>query len=180
MVVGLPRSGTTWAANWLSYAGQICAHDPLWHTHYEDWNKTYDAVSCTGIHDWPEFIMAQACPVLVLHRPIELVRASLARFDTAAQGVWLADDAAERLHDIEGPNIYHCDWGDLFYDDKAAKLWRFMEMPALFDVRRHSELVRIRMEPRDKTPYDASSILHARLFAELRGRRLRANALLGG
>lgn len=179
MVIGLPRSGTTWAANWLTYGGEICVHDPLYHTHYNGWTHAYDAVSCTGIYQWPEFVAAQTCPVLVLHRPIGQIKASLMEFDTRAGGWWLPWDAEDQLRDITGPNIRHARWTDLFDAAPASQIWRFLEMPSQFDVRRHEQLVRMRMEPRDKSPYDADEVLHARLMAELRDRKARANAEAG-
>ena len=43
MVIGLPRTGTTWASNWLTTDSTQCYHDPLYHTHYEDWDEKFSA-----------------------------------------------------------------------------------------------------------------------------------------
>jgi hypothetical protein len=176
MVIGLPRSGTTWAANWLTYGGEVCVHDPLYHTHYRGWKWAYDAVSCTGIYQWPEFVAAQTCPVLVLHRPIGEIKASLLEFDTRAGGWWLDWDAPDKLRALDAPNIRHMKWDAMFDVCAASEMWRFLHMPSQFDARRHEQLVRMRMEPRDKSPYDADEVLHARLMAELRERKAHANA----
>ena len=179
MVIGLPRSGTTWAANWLTIEGHTCVHDPLYFQHYNDWAASYEAVSCTGIYDWPEFVMRQTCPVVVLRRPIAQVRASLAEFDTERHGDWLPDDAEERLAAIQGPNIVHVKWSDMFKQPMAAQLWRFLNMPTQFDATRHNQLARMRIQPRYAMPYDADMELHARLMAELRAAKSRVNAGAG-
>ena len=176
MVIALPRSLSTWAANWLTYDGQTCVHDPLYFKHYSEWNETYDAVSCTGIHDWPEFVAAQTCPVLVLHRPIGQIKASLMKFDSRGAGEWLAWDADQKLLDIRGPNIMHCRAYDLLTPAPASQIWRFLEMPSQFDVVRHDQLRRMRVEPSYETPSDYDPEVHARLMAELRERKARANA----
>jgi len=178
--MGLPRSGTTWAANWLTYGGEVCVHDPLYYTHYNDWDASYDSVSCTGIYDWPEFIAVQECPVLVLHRPVGEVRASLMDFDTHRQGAWLDWDADRRLADITAPNVLHVNWSAMFTPSKAALIWRFLHMPSQFDAVRHAQLVRMRIQPAFTHPEDADMQLHSRLMAELRARKARDKAEAGG
>jgi len=173
MVIGLPRSGTTWAANWLTYAGELCAHDPLYHHHYEEWatHPGFTSVSCSGIWDWPEFVAAQTCPILVLHRPMGEIRASLLRFDKVDKGQWLGWDAEDKLRAIDGPNVTHAMWSDMFDTVAAAKLWRKLQMPSQFDVRRHQQLARMNVQPAEMHPSDASHQLHSRLMAELRAKR---------
>jgi len=180
MVIGLPRSLTTWAANWLTHDGEVCVHDPLYFKHYSEWDQTYDAVSCTGIYDWPEFIVGLKCPVLVLHRPIGHIKASLKKFDQRNGGDWLAWDADQKLLDIRGPNIRHCRAYDLLAPAPASQMWRFLEMPSQFDVVRHDQLRRMRIEPNYETPPDHDPEVHARLMAELRERKARDKAKAGG
>lgn len=173
MVIGLPRSGTTWAANWLTDAGQVCAHDPLYHTHYSEWHRTYDAVSCTGISSWPDFVNAQKCPILILHRPWAEVEDALHRFDTGYNG-WLDPDAERQLLRLERRGVMVAHWRNLFNPEIAAKMWHHLDMPTKFDVRRHSELTRMNVQPAQAVPPNVDHRLHERLMAELREMRERA------
>lgn len=173
MVIGLPRSGTTWAANWLTDAGQHCAHDPLYHTHYSAWHRTYDGVSCTGIFDWPEFVAAQTCPILILHRPIHEIRLSIyQRFQEGSN--WLDPEAESRLLRLERPGVMVMNWRGLFNPEMAERAWRHLHMPVQFDAVRHKELTRMRIDPIASSPADMDQELHRRLMAELREKRERA------
>lgn len=173
MVIGLPRSGTTWAANWLTDAGQICAHDPLYDTHYSEWHRTYDGVSCSGIWDWPEFVAAQRCPILILHRPWAEVEESLHAFDPSYNG-WLAPDAERRLLALERPGVMVVNWRGLFNPEIAARIWRHLHMPVQFSHARHKQLAAMNVQPAEAVPRDADRELHRRLMAELREKRERA------
>ncbi len=173
MVIALPRSGTTWAANFFSVPGETMVHDPLYHTHYSDWNKTYDAVSCTGIYDWPEFVAAQTCPILILHRPLHEIRLSIyQRYQEGSN--WLLPDAEQRLLRLERPGVMVAHWRGLFNPEIAARMWRHLHMPAQFDAVRHKELSKMRVDPVKPEPDDADQGLHRRLMAELRERDERA------
>lgn len=172
MVIGLPRSGTTWAANWLTYGGEVCMHDPLYHTHYREWHR-FDGVACTGIHSWPEFVRAQRCPILILHRPWAEVEASLREFDPEYNG-WLDPNAERELLLLEGPNTMVMHWRNLFNRTAAAKMWDHLNMPAPFSPTRHGELAAMHIQPIQAVPDDADRELHRRLMAELREMRERA------
>jgi len=177
MVIGLPRSGTTWAANFFSVPGETMVHDPLYHTHYSEWRKTYDAVSCTGIWDWPEFVNGLALnydtPIVVLHRPLHAIRLSIyQRFQEGSN--WLREDAESALDAIKGPSVAHIAWDSMFQPEMARHLWRFMRMPTQFDAVRHKELARMRIDPVASSPADMDQELHRRLMAELREKRERA------
>lgn len=176
MVVGLPRSGTTWAANWLTYDNQICVHDPLWFEHYSRWDKM-DGISCTGIWRWPEFVRERASmniPVLILRRDITEIRQSLALFDKQDGGDWLEHDADKQLAAITGDLILHMPYDALFEPGAAAQIWRHLRMPSQFDKHRHRMLAGIKMEPAEVVPRDADRDLHRRIMAELQERELRA------
>lgn len=174
MVIGLPRSGTTWAANWLTAPGEVMVHDPLYYAHYSAWAHKYDAVSCTGIWRWPEFVRQQECPILVLHRPFNDIKASLAEFDEEDHGDWLIPANEDALWALEAPNLWHVDWYDLFDPKAAQKAWHHMRMPLPFSYRRHAELVRMKIEPAAPIPHDADQVLYKRLMAELQEKETRA------
>ena len=62
IVTGLPRSGTTWVANWLTTDTTLCIHDPLYKYHLEDLDNIETnkklGISCTAIWRAPEFFVA--------------------------------------------------------------------------------------------------------------------------
>ncbi len=172
MVIGLPRSGTTWAANWLSCGTELTVHDPLYHTHYSQWKRHPDftGVSCTGIRNWPEFVRAQTCPILILHRPQAEVEASMRAF-SPEYSEWLAPDAESCLLDLERPGVMVVNWRDLFHPFAASRIWRRLHMPSPFSEQRHRELVGMRIQPTAPLPTGIDHELHARLMLELREKR---------
>lgn len=177
MVIGLPRSGTTWAANYFSAPGETMVHDPLYHKHYSEWRTSYAGISCSGIWDWPEWVNATArnfdTPVLVLHRPLHEIRLSIyQRFQEGSD--WLRRDAEAALDELKGPSVLHIKWDTLFNETAAPGLWRWMRMPSQFDAVRHRELAKMRIDPVQAVPDDADHALHDRLMAELREKRERA------
>jgi len=162
IITGLPRSGTTWASVWLTTPECVVSHDPLYRTHYSDWDKTYDAVSCTGIWRFPDFLAAQKCPIIVIHRPSHEVNTSLARLGVPGF-ITAADEAA--LDNIEG---HHIDHTDLWDGAKAHRIWKLVHPDLPYDIRRHHELSRVHIEPKhDKLKPQIEPM--KRLTAELKG-----------
>ena len=154
MVIALPRSGTTWAANWLS-----CAHDPLYTAHYTDWDRLHagSGVSCTGIWRWPEWVNAHPARKVILHRDAREVGASLHR---------IAKAAALKSTDLDAIDGLHVPWTDLFDTDRAEVIWETLRPGERFDSQRHAALTSIKMEPNFATlPVDHA--LQRRLWSEL-------------
>lgn len=141
IIVSLPRSGSTWAANLLSTDGLLVEHDPLYHTHYTEWEHDFDAVACTGIWRAWEWLNAQPVPKLVLHRPLHEVEASL-----KALGVHplVTKESVRMLSLIEG---HHMQWTDLFKYDRAQDAAEFVCPGHLIDRARHATLCKINMQP---------------------------------
>jgi hypothetical protein len=163
MIIGLPRSMTTWAANWLSGDGLTVAHDPLYRAHYSEWAGRFDAVSCTGIWRWPDWVNAQPCRKLILRRPEGEVAAAIAKLGLQIiPGVDGGDKALDR---IAGAHIY---WTDLLDARHAGPLWAWLRPGVPFDAERHSELTRWKIEPRLSRIAEADAGLQARLFEELK------------
>ena len=84
MVLGGPRSGTTWAANWLTTDTTFCLHDPLLEYTVRQLNNRHIpnrrlGISCTASILFPEWVNAQKCPKIFLYRDIEEINQSLAR-----------------------------------------------------------------------------------------------------
>lgn len=144
VIVGLPRSGTTWAANWLTTGKTICVHDPLYTTHYSEWDSLVEpgsttGVSCTGIWRWADWLNSRPARKLVLHRPLHEVNESMQAIGLQP----LAPQAEAMLSSIEG---LHVDYTSLFDASKARELWEYLT-PEPFSRRRHEELVHIEMQP---------------------------------
>lgn len=150
MVIGLPRSGTTWAANWLTTERSFCVHDPLYHMHYADWDSVlwcerrleFTGVSCTGIWRWQNWVNSHPAPKLILHRALEAQRRS-----AEGHGMYIHHfkAAAESLWNIRG---MHIDGEELWSGLGAAKrAWQHLLPRIPFDSVRTKALQNMRIEP---------------------------------
>lgn len=160
MIIGLPRSGTTWMANWLTYEDCYCLHDPLNKLHYEDWDTDtkyfpedslplFKGVSCTGIWRWPEWVNAHPAKKLIIERPMVDVKDSL-----TAKGFEMDLTNHLSLYDIEGPRIKY---NDIFVPDVARNVWEYL-IGTRFDDRRYKMLREMHIEPEFKQVYRSSDV----------------------
>lgn len=145
MILGLPRSGTTWAANWLCTDLTHCIHDPLYTTHYSDLdnldkNGKRLGVSCTGLYFFPDFVNEHPAKKLVIYRPLEEINESLASISLPL--LTMAD-----VRQLEQINGMYCTMSALF-DPVFAKLFYEHLTGLPFDAQRHAELVKIEMQPK--------------------------------
>lgn len=144
MIIGLPRSATTWAANWLTTDTTHCYHDPLYTTHYEDWDglaipDVWTGVSCTGIWRWPDWVNGHPSRKLILHRELGEVNHSLLEIGLPPLSV----DCQDILDRVIG---LHVPFSDVFDPEKARDLWEYLS-PTPFNPARHRELVKVEMQP---------------------------------
>lgn len=149
IILALPRSGSTWAANWLTCDTVFCLHDPLWTLHYRQVDAEVEkraggrvaGVSCTALWRWPGWLRRHPARKLVLHRDPDEVAASLAKigFPPVPEG------AAASLDALEGR---HVAWTDLFKAETAAEIWAWVTGGLAFDPQRHAELVQCDVQPR--------------------------------
>lgn len=150
MVIGLPRSGTTWASNWLTNESVACIHDPLYTTHYDDWDAVFTercasrkvGISCTGIWRWLEFLALHPAKKVLLHRPLDEIKKSM---DEIGMSHVDLSNAEDYLHSIDGLHVDHV---DLFEPSRAKRIWDYLELGSEFDELRHSLLVDIEMQPK--------------------------------
>ena len=113
MVIGAPRSGTAWCANWLSHGAQLCLHDPLWDRHYTDLDAIEHprlGVACTGMAEFHSWVNKHPCPKVILHRTPALVNESLRKMG-------LPDYPPERFADLWKIHGLHAQWTDLFNEN---------------------------------------------------------------
>lgn len=146
MVIGLPRSGTTWASVWLTTDFSFCTHDPLYHTHYQDWDTRlskpgrWSGVSCTGIFRHPKWLNSHPARKLILHRPLDQVNASLRDLNFPP----IQQQEANLLSEIDGMHVpFSCLWDQ----EEAIKIWDYLGLPGSMDKARHQELKHIEMQP---------------------------------
>lgn len=149
MVIGLPRSGTTWMANWLTCEESFCLHDPLNKLHYEDWDTDvkyfpqdslplFRGISCTGIWRWPEWVNAHPAEKLIIIRDPDEVRWSL-----AVKGLDMNLPDEDPLRDIEGLRV---SYKALFDIDMARLIWNRL-IGTDFDEKRFNMLKEMHIEP---------------------------------
>jgi hypothetical protein len=148
IVVALPRSGTTWAANWLTDDQALCIHDPLWTMHYRDLDEAIPpmagdrmaGISCTALWRWPDWLNRHPAKKLILHRNLDEVRESM----MAAGLPPVSDASSQSLAAIRG---LHAPWRDLFRPERAQAMWQLLTGRP-FDAVRHAELLQMEVSPR--------------------------------
>ena len=151
MIIGLPRSGTTWAANLFCTDRTLCFHDPLYTTHYQDWDTELPArapviaevgVSCSGIWRWPDWVNAHPARKVILHRDLGEIADSMREIGLPEMNL---DAAEEQLSSIIGMHVPH---SDLFDEGKAWDIWMHLVRRTNFNQPRHRLLVDIEMQPK--------------------------------
>lgn len=151
MIVALPRSGTTWAANFFTEGRVMCFHDPLYTTHYSDWDRQLPlrapegaevGVSCTGIWRWADWLNDHPARKVILRRDLGEIQKSMAEIGLPP----LERSAEQMIQRVQG---LHVPFTDLFDPAKAQKLWYHLTRNAgSFPAFRHRELVNIEMQPK--------------------------------
>ena len=142
MVIAAPRSGTTWAANWLTTDKTLCLHDPLYRYHYLQLDRIESTrklgISCTGSYFFPAWLNAHPARKVILHRDARQIARSLKEIGLPSSD---EDVYSKQLAAIHGR---HYDWQDIFYH--PAEIYEFLlEEP--FDAERHAELVQMHIQP---------------------------------
>ncbi len=141
MLLAAPRSGTTWAANWLTTDQTICVHDPLlkW---TRDELMTLESprrlgVACTGLALFPDWVNAHPARKVILRRPLEEVDQSLLEIGmTPCSAQWQGV-----LDKIEG---VHVDWQEMFVRPQAIFEY-LLDLP--FDPERWALLREFNVQP---------------------------------
>lgn len=144
MVIAAPRSGTTWASNWLTTDTSLCLHDPLYTRHYREWDAIETAkslgISCTGIYHFPAWLNAHPARKVILHRSPQEINAS-------QEAIGLPPAPAEQINSLWSIEGEHWDWKAIFDPTQAAVIYEYL-LRRPFDAERHAELVHIEMQPK--------------------------------
>jgi hypothetical protein len=162
MVLGLPRSGTAWASNWLTDSLMVCHHDPLFQHPVE----ALDSLPCdervlgiadTGLWKFPEFLASHPARKVMLHRDLDEVNASLRR-----SGLPPVSRTHERmLWEIDGA---HCDWRMLF--EQPRFIYHYLFGVVMLDTLRHSMLCKLNVQA-DFEKLDPDPVVTGQLLRQM-------------
>jgi len=163
MVVALPRSGTTWAANWLTTDTTLCLHDELaYRTCYEidrDYKtKKKLGLSDTGLFIYQDKLNKHPAKKVILHRDIEEINASLAEL-----GLNPIPDVSSWLDSIDGLHVHYT---DLF--NNPEPIWKHL-IGTEFDVERYILLKQMQVQPEFAALAPVSKDAVRRYFEEIEG-----------
>lgn len=143
MILGLPRSGTTWAANWLTTDQSICWHDPVTRalpSEVDQWpsEKPYRGISCTGAWMWLPWINAHPARKVILERDPRDVNESLLEMGLPP----MTQEAISAFGKVEGMRLpFDALW-------KAPEdVWHYLLPELPFDEQRHAELSGMLIQP---------------------------------
>lgn len=163
MILGAPRSGTAWAANWLTTERTLCLHDMLFTHTIED----LDVLACnrvlgladTGLMFFPDWLRSHPAKKVILHRDPKEITTSLKR---AGMEVMRFDWRA-KLNDING---MHVDWKVLFEGPEIIHHHLFgKEYP--FDQERHAVLAKLNVQA-DFEKIDPDPVVTRRMLERMR------------
>lgn len=145
MVLGGPRSATTWAANWLTTDLTLCLHDPLMEFKIADLEQMDIpgkrlGISCTASLMYPEWVNPARAKKVILYRDINEINHSLHRLglvELAPARHWARIDA------IKNATIFP--YEHLFAPTSAQVIAKILGVP--WDPARHNLLKQMRIEP---------------------------------
>lgn len=146
MVLGGPRSATTWAANWLTTESTICLHDPLLQYPIEHLQRMTFAngkkfgISCTSALLYPDWVNAQHCPKVILYRNVGEINNSLRQLGLVEL---IENRHLARLSAIKGAMVVPY---ELLFSPTGAKSIS-EHLGIQFDVQRHDVIRQMRIEP---------------------------------
>jgi hypothetical protein len=143
MVLSAPRSGSTWASNWLTTERTLCLHDPVLEHAPEDFDSIACdrrlGISCTATPLLPDFVNRHRARKLIVHRDIADINRSLEHCGmTRLESIW--DGALDKL---EGLHVQHT---ALFNPAQARVIWRHL-LGTEMDDRRHRLLTDMHIDP---------------------------------
>lgn len=162
MVIGYPRSATTWTANWLTTDTTQCLHDPLYQYHYSDLDNIKSSkvigLSCTGLWNFHNWVNLHPARKVILHRDFKEVNNSLNEIGLPS----LSKNSYQKLDQIVG---IHIDYEDIFNNPK--NIYEYL-LQKSFDEERHKLLKDMFIQP----VFDEIKVNHhatKKLLEELRG-----------
>lgn len=141
MVIAAPRSGTTWASNWLTTDTTICLHDPLYKMHYSDIDNFRTTkclgISCTGIAYFHRWLNNHPARKVILHR-------DKAEIDDSLCSIGMPPMDEIYFSYMKALGGVHVNWRDIF--DNPRYIYEYL-LNIPFDEERHRLLLGIEMQP---------------------------------
>lgn len=143
IVLGLPRSGTTWLANWLTTDRTLCLHDPFAKQLPEQWEGGTKrmGISCTGAYLMPKWLAQFDCPVAIIERDADECDRCLTKL-----GLPSTNGIRGAFAKAQGRRFT---FADLWNEERAKELWTYLLPGIPFDSARYRLLREMRIEPRD-------------------------------
>lgn len=140
-VVGLPRSGTTWLANWLTTDRSLCLHDPFSNSLPETWDAGDKrlGISCTGAYLMPGWLESLSCPLVVIER-------DPAACDVSLQAMGLPT-TWPLLRSFKAAKGRRWRFDDIWDEVKARELWAFLLPGIAFNAPRYRLLREMHVQP---------------------------------
>lgn len=143
MVLSAPRSGSSWASNWLTTEHSLCLHDPVLNFEPEELDnipcQRTLGVACTGLALFPQWVNYHKARKIIVHRDRQEIDKSLLGIGLTPLGrAW--DGALER---IEGR---HVQMEDLFNPAQAGAIFSWLTGQP-FDYERHRVLLDLNVQP---------------------------------
>lgn len=168
MVLGGPRSATTWVANLLTTDNTLCMHDPLL-----EYTRSYLdqivipgkklGISCTSSLMWPEWLNVHPAKKIILWRHPDDINLALERLGLTKLDAY---KHAQRIGALKSVRIYH--WESVFNGADASAICRYLGVP--FCPHRHNELRSMNIQPQlNRLPLTKEAVreLSARVSALL-------------
>lgn len=145
MVLGGPRSATTWAANWLTTDTTMCLHDPLLeYTTERLMRLTFPerrlGISCTSAMLYPDWVNKQRCPKVILYRQVADINRSLRELGLVEL---IETRHLARITNIQGAMLVPYEY--MFSPTGAKAISEHLGVT--FDMARHNLLRQMRVEP---------------------------------
>lgn len=157
MVLGGPRSMTTWIANFLTTDTTLCLHDPLLtYTRHQLDNLIVPGrtigIACTSSLLYPEWINGHPAKKVVLRRDVEEINRAL---DRLAMIPLIKEDHIKRI--LAVGNIPTYDYLSLLEHRTARQVCEQLGVP--FDAIRHNELTHMNVQPQlSRLPLDKLAV----------------------
>jgi hypothetical protein len=157
MVLGAPRTGTTWLANLLTTDSTLCYHDPLLENTPEMLDKMLIPGKRLGIADTSallcrSWICGHPAKKIVLWRPTPEINASLERL-----GLKALDPVLHRGLSFEVPKAKLIYWEYARTAHGAREVCEYLGVP--FDEYRFQEIVKMNIQPEyRRLPIDPEAV----------------------
>lgn len=148
LVLGFPRSGTTWLANWLTTEHSLCFHEPFTYSTIEDVLAYHHPMKRVGVADtglWyrPDICVEIARRIAVIHRPRSAINHSLTQ-------IGMPEIDFDEAHLWALPGL-HFQFEQIFDTDEAERLHDHLLPGMAYDRERHALLKEMIVNPNLET-----------------------------